>query len=213
LTHQPSFEILKSAKLSAEFYTSPTLDVAVQLLGKVLVAASNETIYTAGLIVETEGYLAKIDPACHAYTGFTKRNAVMWGASGLAYVYFTYGNHWMINVVTEEEGEAAAVLIRALQPLAGIELMRTRRSLENLKMKPDDRHLANGPGKLCQALGVTGAQNGTNLQSDHLFICDAPLEWQLPPFEVVETTRIGITRGVASPWRYYVKGNRFVSKF
>lgn len=213
MTHQPSFELLKSAKLPADFYKQPTLDMAVQLLGKVLVSASTETVYTAGLIVETEGYLAKIDPACHAFTGFTKRNAVMWGEAGFAYVYFTYGNHWMINVVTETEGEAAAVLIRALQPIAGIEIMRTRRSLQNLKMKPDDRHLANGPGKLCQALGVTGAQNGTNLQSDQLFICTAPPEYQLPPYELVETTRIGITRGVDFPWRYYVKGNRFVSKF
>lgn len=203
----------KQAKLAETFYTLPTLDLARQLLGKMLVTVSTDNVVTAGIIVETEGYIAENDPACHAFTGITKRNAVMWGRAGHAYIYFTYGNHWMINVVSEGEGVAAAVLIRALQPVAGLELMRNRRNLASLKGLNHDRNLTNGPGKLCKALGVDGSLNGTDLQSNHLFIAIAPSAFELEPFEVVETTRIGISRATEFPWRYYVKGNRFVSKW
>jgi DNA-3-methyladenine glycosylase len=213
LNAEPSLASLKLAKLPAAFYSLPTLDLARQLLGKVLVTVGGESTVTAGLIVETEGYIAENDPACHAFSGITKRNAVMWGEPGHAYIYFTYGNHWMINVVSEPDGVAAAVLIRALEPIAGLPLMRLRRNLELLKGTPQDRQLANGPGKLCKALGVDSALNGANLQSEHLFMADAPDGWCLPPFDIVETTRIGITKGVEFPWRYYVKGNRFVSKW
>jgi DNA-3-methyladenine glycosylase len=206
---------LHSQILPPAFYDQPTLDIARQLLGKVLVAvpeADSLDEPTAGIIVETEGYIALTDPACHAYTGRTRRNDVMWGAPGHAYIYFTYGNHWMINVVTGPEGEAAAALIRAIEPIMGLAQMRARRGLHLLKGRAEDRQLANGPGKLCQALGVTGQLNGTSLQGPTLFIASPPPELTLPPFETVETTRIGITRGVELPWRYYVKGNRYVSK-
>lgn len=199
---------LELAKLPPEVYTKPTLEVARLLLGKVLVCGE-----TAGLIVETEGYVGPDDPACHAYTGRTRRNETMWNAPGHAYVYFTYGNHWMLNIVTEREDYPAAVLLRGVQPVFGLELMRERRNLHLLKGKAEDRFLTNGPGKLCQAFGITGALNGTSLQSDGLFLAEPSPEIALAPFEIIETTRIGITRGVDSPWRYYVKGNRYVSKF
>jgi DNA-3-methyladenine glycosylase len=177
---------------------------------------------TGGLIVETEGYIATIDPACHAYKGRTPRNAVMWGAPGRAYVYFTYGNHWMLNVVTEAEGEAAACLIRALEPTIGFEMMHSRRNLHLLKANPQrqpNRNLTNGPGKLCQALGIEASFNGQAVVGPQLFICD-PLKFSHPTltknlqdFETVTTTRIGISQGVDFPWRYYVKANPFVSRF
>lgn len=206
-------EMLLEKVVSPDFYRQETLELARRLLGKTVVSrvASNlneaEPEITAGIIVETEGYIGAIDPACHAYTGLTKRNAVMWGEPGYAYVYFTYGNHWMLNIVTEEAGSAAAVLIRALQPIYGLAAMYKRRGVDKLK------NLTNGPGKLCQALGLNGSHNGQALNGPAIYICDTPESLQLAPFEIVETTRIGISRGVDLPWRYYVKSNNFVSKF
>jgi DNA-3-methyladenine glycosylase len=137
----------------------------------------------------------------------------MWGSPGHAYVYFTYGNHWMLNVVTEPADYPAAVLIRAVQPIFGIEVMRERRQLHLHKTKQADRNLTNGPGKLCQALAITRELNGLSLQSDRLFLAEATPSLALPFFETVESSRIGITRGVDLPWRYYIKGNRFVSSY
>ncbi len=200
--------------LPEAFYTLATLEIARQLLGKTLLTVSAEPNSgpMAGIIVETEGYIALNDPACHAFSGRTRRNNVMWSEPGRVYVYFTYGNHWMINVVTEPEGVAAAVLIRAVQPVLGLAEMRLRRGLKLLKGSQDDRQLTNGPGKLCQALGVSGRLNGASLQGPQLYLTETPAKLALPPFEIVETTRIGITRGVELPWRFYVKDNRFVSR-
>ncbi|NWJ95761.1 MAG: DNA-3-methyladenine glycosylase [Chloroflexi bacterium] len=200
---QPGLEL---DKLPPAFYTRPTLEIARCLLGKMLVCEG-----VGGLIVEVEGYVGQEDPACHASVGRTLRNEAMWGLPGHAYLYFTYGNHWMLNVVTEPEDYPAAVLIRAIQPIFGLELMRERRRLHLLKSKPDDRHLTNGPGKLCQALALTGELNGLSLQSERLFLAEAASGLALPSSEIVETTRIGITRGVDRPWRYYIKSNPFVS--
>jgi DNA-3-methyladenine glycosylase len=206
-------EIL-AGTLPQAFYEQHTLDVARQLLGKTLlvVPEGGEDTATAGIIVETEGYIGPEDPACHAYTGRTRRNDILWGPPGLAYVYFTYGNHWMVNVATGPEGYAAAVLVRAVQPILGLEAMRDRRGLYRLKGKPEDRQLTNGPGKLCQAMGITGALNGQPFAGPRLYLAQTPPDFQLPAFETVETTRIGITRAVDFPWRYYVKGNKFVSR-
>lgn len=208
-------ERLLERKLPPEFYTQHTLDIAKQLLGKTLLSVPLDPTQaaTAGIIVETEGYIAPEDPACHAYNGRTKRNETMWGEPGHAYVYFTYGNHWMINVVCGPDGLAAAALIRGVQPVLGLEAMRERRGLHLLKGKADDRNLTNGPGKLCRAMAIDGTLNGHSLQGPRLFITDTPPDLALPPFEMEETTRIGITRGVDFPWRYYVKANRFVSRF
>ncbi len=205
---------LTSKVLSPVFYEQHTLAIARQLLGKTLVTVPEDDpeAVTAGIIVETEGYIAPEDPACHAYMGRTPRNDVMWGEPGQAYVYFTYGNHWMINVVTGPEGVAAAALIRAVQPLLGLEIMRLRRGLHRLKGKPDDRNLTNGPGKLCQAMGLTGRLNRQSFQGPQLYLTSTPADYTLPLFETVETTRIGITRGVDLPWRFYVKGQPYVSR-
>lgn len=223
---------LAAATLPPDFYCQPTLEVARQLLGKLLLVVEDSqeqdqpgtdkvSNLTGGLIVETEGYVGQEDPACHAYRGRTPRNGVMWDEPGRAYIYFTYGNHWMINVVTERQGFPAAALIRALEPTVSLERMRVRRNLYLLRTAPvkhSDLNLTNGPGKLCQALGIKGELNGTTLNGPRLYICDPTLlddptlGKSLPPFEIVESTRIGITRGVDLPWRYYVKQNPYVSR-
>ncbi|TLN23971.1 DNA-3-methyladenine glycosylase [bacterium] len=145
--------------LSPSFYLSPTLEVSRALLGKRLVRVEADGTRTSGLIVETEGYVGMEDLGCHARSGKTARNASMWGRGGLAYVYFTYGMHWMLNAVTEREGFPSAVLIRAVVPEEGIALMRARRG--GLK----DKILADGPAKLTQAFAI-----GKNL--DGIDLCD-----------------------------------------
>jgi DNA-3-methyladenine glycosylase len=141
------------------------------------------------------------DPAAHSYRGKTERNAVMFGPPGRAYVYRSYGLHWCLNFVCEPEGSASAVLIRAIEPTAGLAIMRRRRGVT------DDRLLCAGPGRLCEALGITGAQDGLPL--------DRPPFRLLAPIEevgIVTGTRIGITKAVDEPWRYGLKGSKFVSK-
>ncbi len=188
-----------------DFYLQDTRTVAKALLGQEVVRRlpTGETI--AGIIVETEAYLTD-DPACHAYRGQTPRNAAMFGPAGQAYVYFTYGLHMMFNLVCAPEGIAEAVLLRALEPTEGVDLMR-----QNRGGMAETRQLTNGPGKLAQALALTRLDhNEANLTDPdgELFIRPRPA----PPFELVETTRIGITRGVELPWRYYIRGNPYVSK-
>lgn len=169
----------------------------MNLLGYTLTHRTPEGV-TSGVIVETEAYRPE-DPACHAYKGPTMRNRNLFGAPGIAYVYLSYGVHRLLNVVCEPKGVGSAVLIRALRPTAGQELMVRRRG------RPKD--LCNGPGKLTQALGVVLSQDGQDLASGDLVI--APNE--APEGEIVATTRIGISRGVDLPWRYLVVGERDVS--
>jgi DNA-3-methyladenine glycosylase len=191
--------------LPTEFYLQDTRDAAKKLLGQLLVRTLPGGEVLSGIIVETEAYLTD-DPACHAYRGQTPRNAAMFGPPGHAYVYFTYGLHMMLNLVCAPEGTAEAVLIRALEPVEGIDIMRLNRG--NL---PETRQLTNGPGKLAQALALTRlAHNGldiTHLNSE-LYV----LPQEAPAFETVETTRIGISQGMDFPWRYYIRGNAFVSR-
>lgn len=191
--------------LPAEFYLQDTREAARKLLGQLLVRTlpTGETL--SGVIVETEAYL-KDDPACHAYTGQTPRNAMMFGPPGQTYVYFTYGLHMMLNLVCAPAGTAEAVLIRALEPRDGIETMRLNRGgiLET-------KQLTNGPGKLAQALALTRLDhNGLSITDPTSELRVLPHE--IPPFEIVETTRIGISRGADLPWRYYVRGNAYVSR-
>jgi DNA-3-methyladenine glycosylase len=188
------------AHLERAFFERPTVDVARALLGQVLVSMSPEG-RTAGRIVETEAYLGADDPASHAARLRKGRVEAMWGAPGIAYVYRSYGIHAMLNVVTEPLGETGAVLIRALEPMIGIDLMRARRGID------DDRLLCSGPGKLCQALGIGLDLHGIDLvTSDRLWI--SPGE---PTRDVSTSGRIGISRGQAHPWRFWTTGNSHVS--
>jgi DNA-3-methyladenine glycosylase len=157
----------------------------------------------AGVIVETEAYDAG-DPACHAYVGRTTRNEVLFGPPGRAYVYLSYGIHSLLNAVAQPEGQAAAVLIRALEPTEGIQLMRERRGVEEVSQ------LCSGPGKLTQALGVGLGLNGADLTADPFEVLPPAEDWDR--IEVVTSTRIGITKAAERPWRYCVAGNRFVSR-
>lgn len=186
--------------VTQEFYARDTNQVAKDLLGCYIVHHSPEGI-TAGMIVETEAYLQHGDPACHTSRGMTKRNQVMFGQPGLAYVYFTYGMHYCFNVVTNEAGVGDAVLLRALQPLAGVPLMQSRRHKEKLT------DLCSGPAKLVQAMGITKEHNGSNLITGPINIYPgAPVE------AIVTTTRIGIKVGEELPYRYYIKDNPYISR-
>jgi DNA-3-methyladenine glycosylase len=153
-----------------------------------------------GRIVEVEAY-HHTDPAAHSYGGKTERNAVMFGPPGFAYVYRSYGIHWCVNFVCEPEGSASAVLIRAVEPLEGFEKMRRRRGLE------DERLLCAGPGRVCEALGITRAHNGLPLDA-------APFELRrrTGKVEIAVGPRIGLTKAVDQPWRYGLAGSRFLSK-
>ncbi|MDX2128175.1 MAG: DNA-3-methyladenine glycosylase [Chloroherpetonaceae bacterium] len=190
--------------LPESYFSMPTVSLAKSLLGKVLVHQTPEGT-RSGVIVETEAYIALEDEACHAYRGITPRNAVMFGAPGLAYVYFTYGNHFMLNVVSEPEGIAAAVLIRAVEPMMGFEAMKSFRN--NIEKEID---LTNGPGKLTAAFSIGKKENGLELFQSPLFIAENPHAKR--KFEISVSTRIGITRSVELPWRFFIKGNPFVSK-
>ncbi len=176
------------------------------LLGKVLVRREGNTLL-AGRIVEVEAYLGQDDPAAHSYRGKTPRNAVMFGPPGFVYVYFIYGNHYCFNVSCLPEGEAGAVLFRALEPLSGVEEMTRARGIANLS---DLRTLTSGPGRLAKALGITRERdNGKDLTSaaSDLWIADDGF----PRPRVLITPRIGITKAAEHPLRYLIAGNKFVS--
>jgi len=180
------------------FYERSVHEVARELIGCTLAVDG-----AAGVIVETEAYEAA-DPACHAYVGRTPRNEVLFGPPGRAYVYLSYGIHSMLNAVAEPEGSAAAVLIRALEPSEGIELMRERRGGVGLEQ------LCSGPGKLTQALGVGLELNGAPLDEPPFELLPSDPAWR--GTEVITSTRIGITKAAELPWRYCVAGSRFVSR-
>lgn len=188
--------------LPPSFYARPTEVVARSLLGHLVVSTVGGR-RTAGRIVETEAYLGPHDPACHAFGGRrTARTEGLFGPPGTAYVYFTYGMHWCLNAVTRREGYPAAVLIRALEPVAGLDTMRRRRGTS-------DRILCAGPARLCVALGITGLLNGVWLQRGVLRIYRAPVPQRL---HIVRTPRVGITRGVDWPLRYLVADSPWVSR-
>jgi len=179
--------------LSRSFYDRPTLEVAKDLIGKVLVHETRAGL-ASGVIVEAEAYIGESDPACHAAPGPTKRNAPLYGPPGVAYVYLNYGIHYLVNAVTEAEGWPAAVLIRALEPHEGIALMRRRRG-KSADADVDD--LCRGPGNLTRALGIDLRQNLLDLTSSALRIEDR----RLPRRAVRWSRRIGINVGVEQEWR------------
>lgn len=203
MTDTSANEHTRHLKLPHSFYARPTLDVARDLIGKTLSRQTAAGV-AAGIIVETEAYVAAIDPASHGYKGKTQRNAAMFGPPGYAYVYFTYGMHYCLNVVTEAEDVAAAVLLRALEPTIGLPLMRARRG-ERIA----DRDLARGPGRLCAAMALTIADDGDDLCGDALWIEETP---GFPSdAEVLATPRIGITQAADWPWRFVLAGSPWVS--
>ena len=189
--------------LPRSFYDRETEVVARELLGTVL-ECETEDGTASGIIVETEAYLGEHDLACHAAVGRTARTEHLYGAPGISYVYFIYGMYWCFNAVTRAEGMPSAVLVRALEPLEGIRLMHQRRP--GIKKDVD---LTNGPGKLCQALGITGAMTGKPLQRKPIVIRDGQA---VADNDVEITTRIGITKSADWPLRFVVRGNKYVSK-
>jgi DNA-3-methyladenine glycosylase len=194
----------RERRLPRDFYARPTLAVAQELIGKVLVHHTASGTRVAGAIVEVEAYIGESDPACHAAPGPTPRNAPLYGPPGLAYVYLNYGIHYLLNAVTEDEGHPAAVLIRAMTPLEGTAVMRRRR-----QAGPDipADALARGPGNLARALGVSLRHNRSDLVKSALTIEDHGLRLG----RVAWGPRIGIRVGVDRPWRCFVAGHPAVS--
>lgn len=187
--------------LDREFYARDTALVARELLGKILVHDSPGGV-TAGMIVETEAYLQG-DPACHAYRGMTSRNRAMFGPPGHAYIYFTYGMHYCFNVVTAGQGVGEAVLIRALEPLEGTDLMRKRRGRSRLP------ELCSGPARLVQAMAIEPRMYGHDLAVEPLFLLSGA---NIGEEEVVVTARVGIKAAAHLPLRFYIRENKYVSK-
>ena len=186
--------------LPRSFYTRPTLTVARALLGCLFVRRLNG-VRLILRIVEVEAYTQK-DPASHTYRGRTPRNEVMYLSGGHLYVYFTYGMHYCANVVSGPAGRGEAVLIRAGEPLEGTELMRRNRGRDGFD-------LTNGPAKLCQALGLGRGENGTDLTGDTIFVSRGV---RIPPSVMGRSGRIGITTATEKRWRFFVRGNPWVSK-
>jgi DNA-3-methyladenine glycosylase len=184
--------------IDVAFYDRPVLEVAPDLIGCVVRHGE-----TAGVIVETEAY-HRTEPASHAWAGLTARTAPLFGPPGIAYVYFSYGVHALLNAVCDHEDSGAAVLIRALQPLDGIETMRVRRGVRR------DEDLCSGPGKLTQALGIGLELNGTSLLDGPIRIEPRAPGWETPEIDVGR--RIGITKAVDLDWRFCARGNRHVSR-
>lgn len=186
--------------MSQAFFDKDVETLAKDLLGCELVHDTPDGV-AGGIIVETECY-HQTDEASHSYRGKTKRTEVMFGPPGHAYVYFTYGLHWCFNIVAEEVGIGAAVLIRALEPTQGIEFMKKRRSKENLK------DLCSGPSKLVQAMGITKDDYGKPLYQGDLYI----IPQKIKDFQIEKGSRIGISRAKDKPWRFWIKNNPYISK-
>jgi DNA-3-methyladenine glycosylase len=181
--------------VNRDWFARSVHDVAPDLIGATLLVDG-----VGGTIVEVEAYDHE-DPAAHGYRGRTPRNAAMFGPPGHAYVYRSYGVHWCLNLVCEEVGVASAVLVRAIEPTAGVETIRARRGFDDLRL------LCAGPGRLCQALGVTREHDGLPLDRPPFALAE-----RCGDVEVVRAPRIGITRAAERPWRYLLAGSRFVSR-
>ncbi len=188
--------------LPVRFYDRPTEHVARELLGAIIECTSDDGV-TRARIVETEAYLGPDDPACHAAAGLTARTTYLFGPPGMAYVYFIYGMYWCFNAVTRERGHGAAVLVRAGHPIDGLALMHRRRP-----RVMRERDLTNGPGKLCMAMGITGAMSGTSLRRAPVVLRSGEA---IPDSDVVVTPRIGITQAAEWPLRYFVRDDPYVS--
>ncbi len=190
-------------RLDADFYQMPTILLAERLLGKIFVHHEASGRVTKGRIVETEAYLGDGDEACHAWRGMTERNHVMFGPPGHLYIYFSYGCHYLANIVSEQEGIAGAVLLRAMEPIEGIEWMKERRKTT------DKQALMSGPGKLTQALGLGPVHYGESLLGDICWLEEAP---DIPPELIGTSPRIGISRSTDLLWRKFIAGSPHISK-
>ena len=199
---------LNSKKLTKKFYTRDVKTVAKNLLGKILVKKDGSSVL-AGRIVEVEAYDGNVDRAAHTYGGKTKRNEIMFNEGGYFYVYFTYGAHFCCNVVTGKKDQGTAVLIRAIEPVKGLNKMIRNRFGRKLLNEKERFNLTSGPGKVCQAMGINKSHYGTDLTLDKIFILDAP---KIKKSMIAVTKRIGIKKSVDLPWRFYIKENPYISR-
>jgi DNA-3-methyladenine glycosylase len=190
--------------LKHDFYERDTIIVAKELLGKVLIRRINKNKFLSGKIVEVEAYMGDHDPACHAYQKVTGRSSTLYKDGETIYVYFIYGNYYCFNIVTEKKGIGSAVLIRAVEPLEGIDIMKKFRP--KVKKLHD---LTNGPSKFCLAFNIDRKYNGKKLSTDGIFISN-PLKKE--KFEIVTSKRIGIVKGADFPYRFFIKNNQYVTK-
>ena len=202
------------ARLSRSFYNGNTVEIAQQLLGKYLVRRLENGELLVGRIIETEAYVGCCDKACHAYNyRRTERTSTMFGPPGHAYIYFIYGMYYCLNFVTEPEGEPSAVLIRAIEPICGTDTMRSARFGNKPMTAYRRKNFMNGPGKVCQGLLLTKAQNGEDLTGETLFVCDSPEDIGLPCPEIPEEQmrtgpRIGVDYAEEArdfPWRFWLE--------
>lgn len=182
--------------------------MAQELLGKILVRVAKESTLS-GKIVEVEAYHGDFDEAAHSFGGITKRTEIMFKDGGYLYVYFTYGAHFCCNVVTGKKGQGTAVLIRAVEPISGIDKMIKNRFGRNLKTEKEIFNLTSGPGKTCQAFGINGKHSGIDLTGTEIFILDNE---KIKINDIGISKRIGITRSVDLPWRYFIKNNPYLSR-
>jgi DNA-3-methyladenine glycosylase len=190
-------------RLEKQFYEQPTLELAEQLLGKIFVRILPGNIRLKARIVETEAYLGQDDEACHAWRGRTPRNRIMFQTPGTMYVYFSYGCHYLLNIVSEPVNNAGAVLIRAMEPVEGISFMEEQRGTRIIT------NLMSGPGKLTRALAIDCHSNGKNLFGDEFFLENAP---PIPAAMIGTSTRVGISKSRELPWRKFMINNPHVSK-
>ena len=198
----------QNSVLSRKFYIRPVLTVAKDLLGKLLVKNEGNGVI-AGRIVEVEAYDGNVDQASHSFNGKTKRNEVMFNEGGYFYVYFTYGAHFCCNVVTGKKNHGTAVLIRAVEPLIGIDKMIQNRFGRDLKSEKEIYNLTSGPGKVCKAFGFTKEHSGLDLTNSSVFIVNQP---KLKKSMIGNSKRIGITKSVNLPWRFFEIGNPYLSR-
>ena len=201
------FELNVHSKLKLNFYKEPTLKVAQNLLGKVLIRVISE-IPLAGIIVETEAYLSQNDEASHSFNGKSKRNNTMFNSCGYLYVYQIYGIHYCCNVVTGKENVGEAVLIRAIEPILNKEIMHKNRFNNNNFIPEKLISLSNGPAKLCKSLAITKDDDGTNLLGNDIYIVEGNT---IPKGKIVITNRIGINKSKELPFRFYIEDNKFIS--
>lgn len=198
----------KNLVLPRKFYIRPVLAVAKDLLGKVLIKSEGKKMF-AGRIVEVEAYDGNVDQASHSFNGKTKRNEVMFNEGGYFYVYFTYGAHFCCNVVTGKKDHGAAVLIRAVEPLAGIDHMIKNRFNRELRSEKELFNLTSGPGKVCKAFGFDRSHSGLDLTNSSVYLMDQP---KLNKNKIGISKRIGITRSADLLWRFFEIGNPYLSR-